>query len=332
MTDTTDIQIYDPGQPLRHARNVDLMLVDKRPLAALNRAWPGDDLDPNLRFHKTKQFLEQAKNHILMSKVQDKIQACGMLSVVDSLVACAGMDLSLNRAMGEAYLVPFKDVCTLMVGYKGFIKLIVNTGFVTHLESVLVYEGEPFTWRRTEEGPQWEHKPDLEMQGKGDKVVACYAVGYTREGPPMFEVMNLEQLKKIKGSSKAVQSGKKGPYDWWETEMFRKAPIRRLQKWLPKTGDSAMVEILTRALEHDNKMFDLNARGKYIEAGDDYRKREQARKEKDWHDRVAAKPVTAETPEPSSTKTAEPKQAKKPELADDGAVIPEGVGQEQDDG
>lgn len=325
MTETTAIEIYDPGQPLMYPRNVDLILKGKTPLAALNRAWPGKDLDPNLRFHRTKNFLEQARAHIALSPAKDAISSCVMLSVVDSLVACAGMDLSLNRAYGEAYLVPFGHVCTLMVGYKGFVKLIVNTGFVTHLESVLVYEGEPFTWKRTQDGPEFLHQPDLALQGQGDKVVACYALGYTHEGPPIFEVMNREQLEKIRRSSKAVQSGKKSPYDWWLTEMYRKAPIRRIQKWLPKTGDTAAVELLARALEHDNKMHDLKAHGKYLEAGEDYRKAEQVRKDKDWNERMDAADAEAKRPEPA------PAEAKKPELAEDGQVIPEDFGREGDD-
>lgn len=317
---TTEIQKITPEQALAHPQR--LLLLKDHPIimASLNDAWPGD-LDPQRRQNKTNQLIGQAIISIAGSPARDKLTQSMVLSFVDSLVACASMDLSLNKALGEAYLVPFAGVCTLMVGYRGFIKLIVNTGFVTHIESVMVYEREEFTWTRDETGPHWIHNPDLKLQGQDEKVAGCYCVGYREKGPPIFEPMNLAQLIKVMKSSAAVKSGAKTPYDWWRTEMYRKAPIRRMQKWIPKTGENKAYELLALAIEHDNKMFDLKGSEKYIEAAEQHRNAVQEQREAEWQKRLTAEPE----------KKVEPEQKKEPERATDGQIIPESFLKGQDD-
>ena len=78
---------------------------------------------------------------------------------------------------------------------------------------------------------------------------------------------------------KAVQSGKQTPYDWWRTEMMRKAPIRRLQKFVPKTADNLGYEILAKAVEHDNRAYDLDG---YAEQHAAFLEAKQVEKDRQW--------------------------------------------------
>jgi len=256
---TTELATIDPGAPLQHASALRSVIESKEASGyrrVLNHAWPGD-LDPQRRDHQTQRLIEQAQIAIATSERPDAILKCCFASVIDTLHVAASLNLSVQKSLGEAYFVPFAGVLTLMVGYRGFIKLLVNTGYVTQVASVLVYEGEPFAYRRDEHGPHWEHSPDLRLQGQADKVVGCYAVGYTRGGPPLFEVMNADELGKVKACSASVRKGIAGPYTAWPTEMMRKAPIRRLQKYIPKTADNQAYELLAKAAEHDNQLYDL---------------------------------------------------------------------------
>ena len=61
-----------------------------------------------------------------------------------------------------------------MVGYKGFIKLIIETGRVRHLETVVVYQGDDFKFWRDEKGPHLEHVPNPESQGDEKKLRLVY--------------------------------------------------------------------------------------------------------------------------------------------------------------
>jgi recombination protein RecT len=299
MTATeTAIIRYEPGAPLQHVNRLFDIRQDapeyKHIMATLNRAWPGD-VDPQRRHHKSTQLIEQAALAIAGSERPDSILTCCRSSVYDSMIACASLDLSIQKALGEAYFVPFKGICTLMIGYRGFIKLLVNTGFVSHIESVLVYEGEPFTFRRDETGPHWTHEPDIRMQGQADKVVACYAVGYTRGGPSIFEAMNADELGKVRAASAGVKSGRPSPaYQYWATEMMRKAPIRRLQKFIPKTADNLGYELLAKAAEHDNQAFDLRG---YEQSQLEFGNRKRLVKAEAWA-ASASKPAAPVTPKP----------------------------------
>ncbi len=275
--------VLKAGQPLGTASNLAHVRNMEGTLESLDNAWPGD-LPPNRKRNRTLQLLRQAVITINTSPAADSLRRCVSDSVLDSLVATASMDLSLNRAFGEAYLVPFKNVCTLMPGYRGLIKLIVNTGFVTHVESVLVYEGEEFDPWRDETGPHWKHVPNPATQGQADKVIGCYAVGYTRVGTPIFEYMNAAELEKVKQSSAAVRKKADTPYNFWPTEMMRKAPIRRLQKYLPKMADNKAYDLLAKAVEHDNKTFDID---KYQETARQFAAETAEAKQKDWAERMA---------------------------------------------
>jgi len=313
----TAIEKWHGDAPLGRAINIGYALTSPAATGALNSAWPGD-LNPDRRDHRTKQLIKQAILSIDGSQAKDVICRCVGVSVLDSLVACASMDLSLNKAFGEAYLVPFAGICTLMVGYRGFVKLLVNTGFVTHCESVLVYEGEVFEVSRDETGPHWKHVPDVTLQGNAANVKACYAAAYTRAGGTIFEAMNLGELEKVRKASKAVQSGKKTPYDYWTTEMYRKAPLRRLQKWIPKVADNLGYELLAKACEHDNGMFDLERSAKYVEAIQQHKLESREKKQIEWSRRMSDEPQADPPAEPQP----DPADESTWPQSDDGEPIP----------
>jgi recombination protein RecT len=316
MTQSAETAIvkFDGGAPLQHSVNLwNFRLSDPAWLhvhRTLNQAWPGS-ASPQERDHKTQQLVAQAVLAIDNSERPDMIRSCCLSSIFDTLIAAASMDLSVQKALGESYFLPFKGICTLMVGYRGFIKLLVNTGYVTSVESVLVYEGEPFDYNRDESGPHWFHKPDLRNQGHADRVIACYAVGYTRGGQPIFELMNAEELAKVRAASAGVKAGRPSPaYQFWATEMMRKAPIRRLQKYVPKTADNLGYQLLARAVEHDNHGFDLKG---YAEQQKAFTDRKASEKALAWTQTAAkpAEPIIAK-PQPMSSPDAAPPADWKP--------------------
>ena len=281
--DTEKAIVLRAGHALGQASRLALAYDMETYMESLDNAWPGD-LTPDQKRNRSKKLIRQGVVTISQSPAAATILKCGEDSILDCFVDAASMDLNLSKAFGEAYLVPFVGACTLMPGYRGLIKLIVNTGFVPHVESVLHYAGEEFTFTRDEQGPHWHHVPDFQLQGQGAKVVGCYAVGYTRVGTPIFEYMNAAELEKVKQSSAAVRKKADTPYNFWPTEMMRKAPIRRLQKYLPKMADNKAYDLLAKAVEHDNKTFDID---KYQETARQFAAETAEAKQKDWAERMA---------------------------------------------
>ena len=72
----------------------------------------------------------------------DKLQKCTPRSIYSAALQAATLRLSVDPSTGQAYLVPFKDKATLIVGYKGLYDLAVRTGKYRYINVGKVYEGE----------------------------------------------------------------------------------------------------------------------------------------------------------------------------------------------
>lgn len=72
----------------------------------------------------------------------DALQKCEPASILTSAMRAATMRLSVDPGTGEAYLVPFKDKCTLVIGYKGIRQMALRTGKYRYLNVSSIYEGE----------------------------------------------------------------------------------------------------------------------------------------------------------------------------------------------
>ena len=301
-TKQTAIVNYDPAAPLGRPTALRAAWDDVEVRAALVGAVRGE-MTADERERCAQRVITEAILHIANSKARDKILRSVGASVVESLCACAGMGLSLSQAFKEAYLIPYSNICTLFIGYGGFEKLMVNTGVVTHLESVMLYEGDhwPVPFYRDEDGPHWKQEPSLEQQGDETMVVGCMGIAYRPKGPPIVERMNLKELNNVMASSQAVQKGVSPAYKFWRTEMYRKAPIRRMQKHIPKTGDNLAHELLARAIEHDNKQYDLDKIGEFQQAALDHSKSLREAAERALDGKEAPRPLPAPESPPGGT-------------------------------
>ncbi len=74
------------------------------------------------------------------------LQACDPKSVVMEALKAASLKLPINKQLGFAWIVPYRDqgqqVPTFQVGYKGYIQLCMRTGAYRYINADVVYEGE----------------------------------------------------------------------------------------------------------------------------------------------------------------------------------------------
>ena len=75
----------------------------------------------------------------------DQLQKCTIESIYISAMRAATLHLSVDPSTGQAYLVPFGDQATLIVGYKGLQDMAVRTGKYRYINVGPVYEGETIT-------------------------------------------------------------------------------------------------------------------------------------------------------------------------------------------
>lgn len=127
----------------------------------------------------------------------------------------------------------WKKVVQYMPMVAGIRKQARQSGEVTSLTAHVVYEHDEFDYALGDD-EHIDHKPVL--SGRGE-AIAAYAIAKLKDGEIIREVMALDEIEKIRTSSKNPD----GPFwrNWWG-EMARKTVIRRLSKSLPLSVDSLL--------------------------------------------------------------------------------------------
>jgi recombination protein RecT len=70
------------------------------------------------------------------------LQRCTPASIISSALRAATMRLSVEPSTGQAFLVPFRDKATLIVGWRGIYHMALRTGKYRFINLFPVYEGE----------------------------------------------------------------------------------------------------------------------------------------------------------------------------------------------
>lgn len=177
-------------------------------------------------------------------------------SVKLAMINVASTGLTLNPAHGYAYLVPRDNAIHLDISYKGLIKIATDTGAIRWARAELVYENDKFTYHGPAREPEHTANP---FKGRGD-VIGAYCIAKTSDGDVLTEVMDADEIEKIRGKSMAYAKSKSGPWAEWFSQMARKAVIKRASKTWPYTDRA---ERLMDAIEIANESeggYDLEAK------------------------------------------------------------------------
>lgn len=70
------------------------------------------------------------------------LQKCDPSAVVRECMKAASLKLPINKNLGFAYIVPYKNVPQFQMGWKGYVQLGLRTGQFKHLHADCVFEGE----------------------------------------------------------------------------------------------------------------------------------------------------------------------------------------------
>jgi len=172
-------------------------------------------------------------------RMSPKLGECQPASVFACVIQASQLGLRPGL-LGECYLIPYKDQCTLQLGYQGLLELVRRSGLVDSISAHLVHERDEFDveWG-TSAGIK--HRPYLD--GDPGAVRLVYAVARLKGGGMHAEVMTLTDIERIKNRSQnvinAARYGKQTPWDTDWGEMARKTSLRRICKYLPKSTDLA---------------------------------------------------------------------------------------------
>jgi len=188
------------------------------------------------------QFALQALNK------NDTLAKCNVLTVQSAIINVAAVGLTLNPADAYAYLVPRSGECTLVISFKGLIKVATDAGGISWVKAEVVKAEDKFTFKGVSELPQHDMQP---FSNRGE-TVGVYCVAKTTDGDYLVDIMNKEELNKIRDCAMT-----KAVWDKWPDEMAKKAVIKRASKQWPRTDKSSR---LNKAIEVINEVegFDPN--------------------------------------------------------------------------
>ena len=173
---------------------------------------------------------------------------CDMPSVFQAVQQASELGLEPGGALGQCYLVPYKNTCQLIVSYKGLIELARRSGEIESIEARAIYENDEYN---VEFGlhSDLRHRPCL--SGDPGRLVMVYAIARLKGGMVQFEVMTREEVESIR---KRSRSGNSGPWVTDYAEMAKKTVVRRLCKFLPISSEK-----LAMALDNENQDVDDSA-------------------------------------------------------------------------
>lgn len=133
---------------------------------------------------------------VAMSSIRDnpKLLDCTPASLFDAITEAATLGLEPNGVLGHAYLVPFKNECTLIPGYKGLIDLARRSSTISTITMELVYQGDQFAYQYGDD-PFIRHKPnDTDPQRHEKPITHVYAVVQLRDGGVQRKVWTTPQI------------------------------------------------------------------------------------------------------------------------------------------
>lgn len=156
---------------------------------------------------------------------------CDPMTIVGAVLEVAQVGLRLDRALGQAYLVPFfsskRNVheAVLVIGYRGMITMAEHAERVQAVRAKIVFERDRFEY---EEGlePRLLHKPD-DTRERG-RPTHVYSVVHKTGGLAIPYVM-----------------------PWWKIEDLRDAQVKRGNTiWQSNTEEMGLKTTIRRGLKY----------------------------------------------------------------------------------
>jgi len=195
---------------------------------------------PPKRFMRTVVSAAQANPDILSANRQSVLLAC-QKAAQDGLIVD-------NR---EAALVLFGKTAAYMPMVYGILKKLRNSGQLASITAQTVHKNDAFKYNPAMDDVP-NHSP--EWFGERGEFIGVYAVAKLSNGEHVVEIMNKEQVEKVRKVSRSGDKGGKPAGIWaqWYEEMAKKTVIRRIAKMLPSTSD------IDQMFSHDNETFDLD--------------------------------------------------------------------------
>jgi len=195
------------------------------------------------------------------------LRNCSPESIVQSLIGVAMSNLSADKNIGQVYLVPYKDTCTLQLGYRGWVQLLFRAGWMA--KCFPVYKCDVFTmefdgWNNAVKfTPAIDEREDADDNWVYENLRGMYVIARNSETNDEYSIFvsknTIEKLRLVSPNQKFAKEDKDkdrlakglpiGIWKDWYIEMATAKALKKLAKSLP-IGDTRQVAI---AIASDDK-------------------------------------------------------------------------------
>lgn len=166
------------------------------------------------------------------------LQNCDPQKVLMECLKAASLNLPLIKSLGYAYVVPYKNTPTFIIGYRGLIQLALRSGQYRILNADCIYEGEDVSFNRI--------TGHISVSGTktSDKAVGFFAYFQLTNGFEKSFYMTREQVDAYARKYSKSYNSSASP---WKTEfdaMAKKTVIRQILKYGPMSTEMQEAERL----------------------------------------------------------------------------------------
>ena len=150
------------------------------------------------------------------------LQQCDPRAVFGECLKAATLKLPINKQLGFAYVVSYKNIPQFQIGYKGLVQLALRTGAYKYINAGAVYEGE------FKGADKLTGEIDLSGEKVSDEVVGYFAYIETTNG---FKKAVYSTKKQVTDHAVRYSKSYKSSNSAWATnfdEMATKTVLRNL--------------------------------------------------------------------------------------------------------
>jgi recombination protein RecT len=185
-------------------------------------------------------------------RVNPALMNCSPGSFLGCVLSAAQLGLEIGGPLAQAYLIPYKSECTLIVSYRGMLNLARRSGMVTAIYAHEVREGDRFVYRLGL-NPTLEHDPADVPDRDAKPITHVYAVAKLKDAEPVFIVLTRAQVEAYRKRSRASTSGP------WTTDfqaMALKTAVRRLFTWIPQSSEMMLAAAIDETTETGGRQLE----------------------------------------------------------------------------
>lgn len=194
---------------------------------------------------QAEKYLNSALQTIIKNQ---KIQTCTPDSVRDCVFDAVNMKLYLDSRQ-HAYLIPYGNVATLQVGWRGYVAKLKEANSTVDVRVALVWGDDVFETEESTFIDKYSLKRHKAFRSDYGNIVGAFCLLSYRIGEQQYAkltMMDKDEIGKVKKCAKT-----KNVWEDWEGEQICKTVIKRASKI---NFASAIADLDAK----DNQNYDMN--------------------------------------------------------------------------